>query len=483
MALKTFITPKYKILIHLIAVVSSIMSIVVTLESCGIKNEVSPFCRDLIATILFNVTIYFLVFMLFPLLIKNWKMHIAWAIIYLAFYTFTLGWLHAVSESGVTTVNDAFSIIPMRYFDLEFTLRSFMTIIPFGVLAWLYFLFVYDWEKLKTSFFAKNIERTVNIVVVILIIFYVYIMPQGDTTDEVIQVLTFLIFFYTNTFLITPILFKDNKRQKFFLMSLVWFLGNYITFFLIQYYFTESTYKNRFVEIFLAPLHLFRVFILGFVPIYLLSFIYGYVRFKIKNQNKRLEAKETELQLLKSQVNPHFLFNTLNTLYATALEEQALKTAESTAKLANLLRYMQEDINKEFIPLENEIKYVQDYITIQKLRCSVTPKIETKFENIENQVISPGLLIPFVENAFKYGIDPSKPSSLSVSVVCDENTIHFECVNSYDDSFETYYKEQGFGIGIKNAKQRLELVYPKKYQLEVKKENNIFSVKLSIKTN
>jgi sensor histidine kinase YesM len=114
------------------------------------------------------------------------------------------------------------------------------------------------------------------------------------------------------------------------------------------------------------------------------------------------------------------------------------------------------------------------------LRCAVEPEIETNFKQIENYQISPGLLIPFVENAFKYGIDPSKPSKLKVSVICDENTIHFECVNSYDDDFKTYYKEQGFGIGIKNAKQRLELVYPKIHTFEVEKENNIFSVKISI---
>jgi LytS/YehU family sensor histidine kinase len=149
-----------------------------------------------------------------------------------------------------------------------------------------------------------------------------------------------------------------------------------------------------------------------------LSLTYSYVRLKLINDqlifNLKLGAKDSELQLLKSQVNPHFLFNTLNTLYATALEENAPKTAESTAKLANLLRYMQNDINKDFIPLENEIKYLEDYITIQKLRCEIEPQIETKFSNFENHQISPGLLIPFVENAFKYGIDPTKPSKLKV---------------------------------------------------------------------
>jgi len=213
---------------------------------------------------------------------------------------------------------------------------------------------------------------------------------------------------------------------------------------------------------------------------YTLSFIYGFIRHRIKNKSIALDAKESELKLLKSQVNPHFLFNTLNTLYSTALEENAPKTAESTAKLASLIRYMQEDINKDFIPLENEIKYLENYISIQKLRCFIEPDIETKFIHIENHKLSPGLLIPFVENAFKYGIDPSKKSKLSVSIICEKNTISFECINTYDENYKTYYKEQGFGIGIKNAKQRLELVYPKKHTIDIKKENNIFSVKINL---
>lgn len=165
------------------------------------------------------------------------------------------------------------------------------------------------------------------------------------------------------------------------------------------------------------------------------------------------------------------------------MEENAPKTAESTAKLANLLRYMQNDITKDFIPLENEIKYLNDYIAIQKLRCEIKPQVETTFENCEGKTVSPGLLIPFVENAFKYGIDPSKPSKLKVSVICDGSKINFECVNSYDDNFKTFYKEQGFGMGIKNAKQRLDLVYPKNYNLDISKANHIFKVKLDITCN
>tara|TARA_R110002051_G_scaffold281538_1_gene343157 strand:- start:7359 stop:8075 length:717 start_codon:yes stop_codon:yes gene_type:complete len=221
---------------------------------------------------------------------------------------------------------------------------------------------------------------------------------------------------------------------------------------------------------------------LTLISILITSTYYGYLRLETKKNKLKFANKESELNILKSQVNPHFLFNTLNTLYATALQENAPITAESTAKLANLIRYMQNDISKDFIPLENEIKYLEDYIYIQKLRCEITPNIETNFKNIEHHKISPGLLIPFVENAFKYGIDPNKPSSLNVSVIGTDNSIFFECINSFDDSFKTYYKEKGFGIGIENTKKRLALVYPKNHTLEVIKQNKIFSVKISIES-
>src|SRR5690606_25190505 len=320
MALKTFFTPKYKIFVHLISLYITIMSIVVAIEGCERRKEVSPFCTDLITTILFNITIYFLVFVLFPLLIKNWKKHIGWVIIYLAFYTFSLGWLHAVSESGVTTIKNVFSSIPIEHFDLEYTIRLFLTIIPFGILAWVYFLFVSDWEKLKTSFFKGNIERTVNIIFIALVIFYASIMPQGDSIDEVLYIIIFIVFFYINTLFIAPFLIKDKKIKKFLMVSFLWFLGMYTMFFLITYFTSDSLVKGFSTTTLFSWYYAIRIIVRLFLPLYLISFIYGYIRIKIKNQDKKLEAKESELQLLKSQVNPHFLFNTLNTLYATALE-------------------------------------------------------------------------------------------------------------------------------------------------------------------
>ncbi len=470
-----------KTIVHALVLILSIFSLYIT-ASGALNNYKSLFLGGFYDALLFVFTIYIISLVIIPLLFNNWKKYLYIAIVYIIFYSLLLGWMRAIQRSSSTMLKKGVSTEPLEYFTLESVLDLSLTLIPMGVMGLFYSIFVMDWEKLKKGFFQKHIERTINIIVVVLIMLYVSIMPAGTKTDELLFVSFFILFFYINSFYITPVLFISKKKLRYTFISILWFIILYVICFLILYFFTGPLGKKLVTSELLLVSYIIRVGIMVFIPIFLVSFTYGYIRIKIKNQDKILVAKKSELSLLKSQVNPHFLFNTLNTLYATALEEKALKTADSTAKLASLIRYMQEDINKDLIPLENEIKYLQDYITIQKLRCAVEPEIETKFKHIENHFISPGLFIPFVENAFKYGIDPSKPSRLKVSVICDENSINFECINSYNDDFKTYYKEQGFGIGIKNAKQRLDLVYAKKHTFEVVKEDNTFSVNINIKT-
>jgi len=436
--------------------------------------------------------------LLLPILIRKKKIrtYMLWTALCFIVFASAMHWFEALRSSavanilegtssdpnsGVARILEGMSTDPMDMFlNSKYIIRHFLffllTSVPLGLLSLIYYLLITD-KKHRTAFFAfKYTELIVNVIVVgALVLFIVFNMYRAPGLLITILILSLLILcFYSNAFFVTPVLLKEKNLGKYVLLvGLLFFV--YVNG--IQWVFQIFHYEA-------GPFSNVIVLSFGILVVFIFSFIYGYIRIKLKAKeqlfNLKLEAKESELQLLKSQVNPHFLFNTLNTLYATALEEGASKTAESTAKLASLIRYMQEDINKDFIPLEKEIKYLQDYITIQELRFAVPPEIETVFKNIKDHSISPGLLIPFVENAFKYGIDPSKPSKLKVYINCDENRIKFECINSYDDNFKSYYKEQGFGIGIKNAIQRLELVYPKKHTFSVLKEERTFSVKMSI---
>jgi sensor histidine kinase YesM len=308
------------------------------------------------------------------------------------------------------------------------------------------------------------LEIAINILILLIICAFSALTPKMGK-KEILSVTLVISIFYIHTFFIIPVLVAQKKKLRYAILTIALSL----TFYLLIGQITRTLFSD--VQTSEDMFYVF--FTLTFVLALTLFFssVYAYVR-RAKDKERsfslKLGNKESELRLLKSQVNPHFLFNSLNSIYATALVENAPKTSESIAKLASLIRYMQKDINENFIPIQNEIKYIQDYIAIQKIRSAIEPQVTLRLENIENYAISPGMFIPFVENAFKYGIDPSKPSKLNMSVNCAENWITFECANTYRDDYKVYDKEAGFGIGIKNVKQRLELVYPKKILLEFK---------------
>jgi hypothetical protein len=425
--------------------------------------------------------------LLLPILIekKNLKKYLLLTLGCLVFISIIRSWLRAMHSSLITYHEDGTRPLPMDFFSRkEWIIGSIIEFFPMfitiGGLSFIFYLLIH-----RVRIFLPYLEIGINLLILAIIYVFAVLAPHMGTKEN-LSVALLLSVFYTHTFLIAPILIKEKKKLKYGLLLTVLCACYYVLItkvFGIPKFDSETGNPASFKNI----LSLIFIISSSLLITLFLSFVYAYSRLKIKAREKlfdlKLGAKESELNLLKSQVNPHFLFNSLNTLYATALTEDAPKTAESIAKLASLIRYMQEDINKDFIPLQNEIKYFKDYIAIQKLRCAIEPDVELYFENSENHFISPGLLIPFVENAFKYGINPSLFSKLKISVVCHDNKITFECINSYDENYKTYYKEQGFGIGIENAKQRLELVYPKKHTFEIIKENGNFSIKIVINTS
>jgi hypothetical protein len=229
-------------------------------------------------------------------------------------------------------------------------------------------------------------------------------------------------------------------------------------------------------------LDLILVFALMLIP----SFAYYFTKkqfIDLKSKGFGLyRKKEAELAQLRSQVNPHFLFNTLNTLYAFALKEGSEKTAECIAKLANLMRFMLDDMEKESILLQREISYIEDYIKLQSIRSAVEHNIEIiiDLEPENSYAIAPMLLIPFVENAFKHGMNPNKVSHLKIDISGKKNKMQFVIENSMDTNFEAYYKEKGFGIGIENVKSRLKYIYPNRHNISIAKTKDKFIVILSI---
>ncbi len=203
----------------------------------------------------------------------------------------------------------------------------------------------------------------------------------------------------------------------------------------------------------------------------------------IERRTKELlqqKQMESELAQLKSQINPHFLFNVLNSIYSLAIK-QSDKTPDIVMRLSDLLRYMLYESKTEAILLQKEIQLVIDYIEIEKIRIlpNQTIHMQTSGE-FERNKIAPLLFLPFVENAVKHGLDSiADEGYIHIDISCHNNTCNFICENAFKNG-STKGQEGVGGIGIDNATKRLALLYPDCHQLKVSKENNIFTVRLEL---
>ncbi len=183
-----------------------------------------------------------------------------------------------------------------------------------------------------------------------------------------------------------------------------------------------------------------------------------------------------ELYMLKSQVNPHFLFNTLNNIYSLAVTNSP-HTASSIMKLSKMMRYLTDEVTEDFVSLDNEIECIDDFIDLQKLRISNTGVKFTVSGQTGLQKIAPLLLMTFVENAFKYGVSSHTHSDIEITLNLLNNELRFSCINAIHPNKTTSQRE---GTGIANVKQRLQLLYPNKHQLVINNVDNNFKVQLSI---
>ncbi|HMC84982.1 MAG TPA: sensor histidine kinase [Chitinophagaceae bacterium] len=202
--------------------------------------------------------------------------------------------------------------------------------------------------------------------------------------------------------------------------------------------------------------------------------------FKSEQRTEEIEKEKvvTELALLKSQVNPHFLFNTLNNIYSLAVINSP-DTATSVLKLSAIMRYVLDDANSNFVELAKEIQFLENYISLQRVR--LTEKSIINFLTIGNTAdkqIAPLLLIAFVENAFKYGISTHRNSEIDISLKVTENHLSFIVGNQ---KFQNNNSElTNTGIGITNTKRRLELMYHNKHSLLIENNENSFLVTLTL---
>ncbi|MEA3478405.1 MAG: histidine kinase [Bacteroidota bacterium] len=205
-------------------------------------------------------------------------------------------------------------------------------------------------------------------------------------------------------------------------------------------------------------------------------------RIRAEVELKELEAKQAhaELNLLKSQVNPHFLFNSLNSIYSLILSDSDI-AGDAVMKLSDLMRYLLESSQKRKVLVQHEFDFLQNYIDLEKIRLGEKAKVNASFEgNLSGKIISPLLLITFVENCFKHGISvKSGENVIDISLVLNKNILSLQTSNSVAPvRINPDVKKSG--TGIENVKKRLELLYPGRHQLDINNDENKFIVTLSI---
>lgn len=223
-----------------------------------------------------------------------------------------------------------------------------------------------------------------------------------------------------------------------------------------------------------------------FITFLLISFtvLYGYIAdyFRTKRLQIRLlkEKSEAELSVLKAQINPHFLFNALNTIYNEAQREENEHTANLIEKLSGILRFSVEESQHEFTSVEREIEFLERYLTLQKARLPERENINIR-SNIsydeQPAQIAPFLMIPFLENAFQYGISMDKSCFIDIDLNIENQQVHLKVSNSILSNNTT---KKGMGTGIMNVQKRLNFQYRNKHKLLINRELDIFKIELNI---
>ena len=218
------------------------------------------------------------------------------------------------------------------------------------------------------------------------------------------------------------------------------------------------------------------------ITAYIAGYAIAYNFFYDRYNNARAGQKrtESELQVLKAQINPHFFFNTLNNLYGMALNENAQNTAAGIELLADMMRYSMNGVSKDFTLLETELKVIESYIALQRLRV---PEKENLNINIniarpgKQLQIAPMLLIPLIENAWKYGISMDQSCRINLTINVTDDKLVMIVANSV---FLNHPNKQGAGLGLNNVRQRLELIYPDRHHYHIEQDENNYKATLSI---
>ncbi|UBM60554.1 histidine kinase [Marinilongibacter aquaticus] len=301
--------------------------------------------------------------------------------------------------------------------------------------------------------------------------------------DAVVQVLVFGLLSYLNYFYFLPQYLKDGKLGKFLFQFLSIFAVSVVLHLYFKKWLYEGAYQHTgeffFHFTFVLQHTLNSLFVITFIS--LLRFVQNWADLEAKRKQMENDKLQAELRFLKEQINPHFLFNTLNNLYYLA-HTQSPKTKDVVAKLSQMMRYMIYEANHEKVPVSNEIVYIKNYIELEKMRLDDEFRIKMEVEgNYDHLLITPLIFITFLENAFKHGIENGQADAwVHVHFKFENGTCEYTVENSLSPKKDNTKNE---GIGLINTKRRLNLSYKNKHELQIEEREETFFVRLQVNLN
>lgn len=344
---------------------------------------------------------------------------------------------------------------------------------------------LYNWSLQADSFFGLP-DNSKNYFQILFDSFYsLFVRPDmgseiwslSNVTNIVVNVVWYMLYpaaiFYLFYGYFSPKVLTAVRFRKYLTPVLFFLLAPYVIVKFLSYFvFTVGWSFNYFLSL-----------------TYVITFFYGISGFFFcllerwfQSEKLAKQNLQSELALLKNQINPHFLFNTLNNI-DSLINSNTGKASQALLKLSDLLRYMIYDTNVAKVQLEDEIRHIESYIELQKLQFANRDLVSFNIRgNPESIRIAPMLFIPFVENAFKHCTDKSLPGAIKITFTIQGKQVLFESDNE-SDLTKRINKDEASGVGLNNVRRRLEIIYPGSHTLNIKEENNTFSVTLSVNTH
>jgi len=367
-------------------------------------------------------------------------------------------------------------------------------------------------EKIATFDFDKHYTRKVRIIchvaMWLLFTFFIQINLLFDYKLPLSVTLLFagrsllcnMAVFYLFFYVIIPHTLLKNKviltALSLPLCLVLWIIINhYYLLILVDNFMSSNPYLNvvnqnvqeTFVQVISIKSILINVIVVFYSisSFFFIKIVFDIIRFYskwFKSERKSIQLELEKLNLerdfLKAQLNPHFLFNTLNNLYGLSLISDH-RTPQAITQLSEMMRYTLYESNVEFVPVAKEVKFLKNYFYLEKMRCENNKNIVFNLDdsNIDTQMIAPLLTFTFVENAFKYGLKAKNGGFLQLDISFENNLFYFSILNDKEENIE---EKEFSGIGIVNIRKRLKLLYPGRHELKIEDRQTSFFVEMEI---